>query len=110
MPLAGMSLGPIFENAGWLEVVGFFAGVACLFGALGAVFYRASDIGRAGRSAAFAGMAAVLLGFTWAVRYTADACGYAPVGWLARFGPWWMWGVGLAGFGLALTSLQRRRG
>src|SRR5688572_5804579 len=107
MPLARMNLGPIFQNAGWQDVLAFFVGLGCLLAGAVAVFYRFPPAGRAGRFAVFAGVAAVLLGVAYAVAWAIDACGYAPAGWLARFGAGWMWGVGLCGAGLAVTSAQR---
>ena len=107
MPLAGMNLGPIFENAGWQDVLAFVVGLGCLLAGVAPVFYRFPPQGRAGRFAVFAGVAALLLGVAYAVAWTIDACDYALVGWLARFGTWWMWGVGLPGAALAVTSAQR---
>jgi hypothetical protein len=106
IPLARMDLGLNFENADWRQIVGFVVGVACLFVGVGAVFYRVPATGRGGRFAVFAGVAAGLLGVVLAVRYTADAFGYVPVGWFGHIVSGWLWGVGLFGFGLALTSFQ----
>jgi hypothetical protein len=107
MPLARLDFGPIFRDAGWLDVLAFFLGLACLIVGVGLVSYRFPPAGRAGRFGIMVGVAGGLIGVVYVATLLIDAFGYVPAGWLERFGTWWMVGVGLVGGGMAVTTIQR---
>jgi hypothetical protein len=107
MPPAGMNLGPIFQNASWSDVLGFFAGGLCVFLAIVLLHARVVPSGVGGRLGLVALATGGLLAIAVGVGVAFEAAGAEPAGWLARFGAAWAWGVGLVGFGSAAGAFKQ---